>query len=43
MYSLGLLKRELHEADVIIDSAKDVKQILDQYKMNQIDIESVGT
>ena len=29
----GIAKREeLHEADVIIDSAKDVKQILDQYK-----------
>ena len=39
----GIAKREeLHEADVIIDSAKDVKQILDQYKMNQIDIEKRG-
>ena len=31
-------REELHEADadVIIDSAKDVKQILDQYKNNKI-------
>ena len=34
----GIAKEELHEADadVIIDSAKDVKQILDQYKNNKI-------